>query len=270
MSVATSSTKQSTKVYINNVQSHARRVDITDMVLPYPFAYLSAVIYENELHIIGAYHYKWDGEWVSVSTLPVANTSGCAVVYDGEIHYFHGTAHYGWNGTEWKTYTLPSGIDMTDGRCVVYDGDLHILVGTSHYKWDGTGWTSVSTIPVSFTYGSAVVYDGELHILCNTAHYSWDGSDWTSVSTLPVSYKYGDTVVKDNKIYMIGCGDQNDQTYTWDGTDWTLGVELTIPLVKGKAVILNDSIYCIGGQGYFKMCIKHGADIVIGDITITQ
>lgn len=106
--------------------------------LPYDFYNGSAVVLNNEIHILGSgdsgnytKHYKWDGStWTSVSTLPYNFSSGSAVVLDNEIHILGSGSGY-----------------------------------TNHYKWNGTSWTSVSTLPYSFVYGSAVVLDNEIHIL---------------------------------------------------------------------------------------------------------
>lgn len=271
MGVAVNSNKQSTKVYINNVLCHSRKVDVTNMTLPYAFVKPSVVVYEDEIHILGGYHLKWDGiAWVQVSTMPT-NDNGCAVIYDGEIHFFTSSAHYGWDGEQWNTYTLPN-VDMTNSNCIVFDGELHILGGennpTMHYKWDGSEWSEVSTLPVNFNMGSAVVYDNKLHILSNTSHYTWNGASWVSESTIPVVFKNGDAVALD-KIYVIGCGDSNSQSYIWDGSEWTEDIGLTIPLVNGKVVNWGESIYCLGGTGYFKMCLKYGSDIIIGNISLT-
>ena len=60
--------------------------------LPYSFYIGSAVVYNNEIHILGGdnnytKHYKWDGtSWTSVSTLPYNFYNGSAVVYNNEIH----------------------------------------------------------------------------------------------------------------------------------------------------------------------------------------
>ena len=106
--------------------------------LPYDFSYGSAVVFNNEIHILGGgnnNHYKWDGgtwstSWHSVSTLPYDFKYGSAVVLNDEIHILGG------GGTPKK-----------------------------HYKWNGTSWTSVSTLPYNFAYGSAVVFNNEIHIL---------------------------------------------------------------------------------------------------------
>ena len=112
--------------------------------LPYTFYQGCAVVYNDEIHILGGasgvdisalyYHYKWDGvQWEHVSTLPFPFINGCAVVLDGEIHIIGSS---------------------NDSTCYKY-----------HYKWDGTAWVSVSTLKYNFYNGSAVVYDGQIHIL---------------------------------------------------------------------------------------------------------
>ena len=73
------------KVFIDGVQwkeelrlesDVAKNISIS--TLPYEFRYGGAVVYNNEIHILGGYtgletvsHYKWNGNsWASVSTLP--------------------------------------------------------------------------------------------------------------------------------------------------------------------------------------------------------
>ena len=91
--------------------------------LPYNFYNGSAVVYNNEFHILGGgnttAHYKWDGSsWVKVSTLPYNFLQGSAVVYNNEIHILgsnsssYYTSHC--NGT---TICLKSGI-LQQGMCI--------------------------------------------------------------------------------------------------------------------------------------------------------
>ena len=112
--------------------------------LPYDFYQGSAVVYNNEIHILGGldssntykYHYKYNGNrWTSVSTLPYRFYRGSAVVYNNEIHIM---------GSESSSYY------------------------TNHYKYNGSTWTSVSTLPYIFYRGSAVVLNNEIHILGST------------------------------------------------------------------------------------------------------
>ena len=90
------------------------------------------------------YHYKWDGNsWTSVSTLPYNFNNGSAVVYNNEIHLVGSTdsrSHYKWDGNSWTSVsTLP--ITYTqgfyNGGAVVYNNAINILGGqynaTDHY-----------------------------------------------------------------------------------------------------------------------------------------
>ena len=84
-----------TDVYIDGVKSSASRVDLNSFIkLPYLFAYGSAVVLNNEIHILGGStgtlqtkHYKWNGTaWSEVSTLPYSFYNGSAVTYNNEIY----------------------------------------------------------------------------------------------------------------------------------------------------------------------------------------
>ena len=123
--------------------------------LPYNFSESSAVVLNNEIHILGSYtgnfnysnyHYKFNSStWTSVSTLPYNFYTGSAVVLNNEIHIMGGH----------------------DSSCY-----------TKHYKYDGSTWTSVSALPYNFYSGSAVIYNNDIHIMggydssCYTKHYS--------------------------------------------------------------------------------------------------
>ena len=245
--------------------------------LPYNFYRGSAVVYNNEIHIMGGgyrtytYHYKWDGtSWTSVSTLPYDFLNGSAVVYNNEIHIMGGTnqvvRHYKWDGTSWTFVgsSLPFGLQ--GGSAVVFNNEIHILGSvfknssstyyTAHYKWDGTSWTEVSTLPYNFYYGSAVVYNNEIHILGTyysstyyTKHYKWDGTSWTEVSTLPYDFYFGSAVVFNNEIHILGSDNSSYRTkhYNCDGTSWTSVSTLPYDFYNGSAVVYNDEIRILGG-----------------------
>ena len=246
----------------------SRKFDIQVSTLPYTFSSGGAVIYNNEIHILGGYdnyykHYKWNGStWTEVSTLPYNFSYGQAIVYNNEIHImgttnFDYTKHYKWNGTTWvRVSTLP--YNFQDGSAVVYNNEIHIL-GSSydsstykyHYKWNGTTWVRVSTLPYNFQDGSAVVYNNEIHILGGYdnyyKHYKWNGSTWTEVSTLP--FKSYVQVLYNDDIYIMGSPNSSYSLacYKWNGSTWTcVG---TIPYMPsgGKAVVYNDKINLLGG-----------------------
>ncbi len=222
--------------------------------LPYDFYGGEAVVYNNEIHILGGSspygtnHYKWNGSsWTSVSTLPHAFRSGCAVVYNNQIHILgsteYNTKHYKWNGSSWTSVsTLPYA--FSSGCAVVYNNEIHILGSYTdsgnekkHYKWNGSSWTYVSTLPYNFSSGSAVVYNNQIHILGGFSsfitpsqyHYKWNGSSWTSVSTLPYPFAVCPSVSWDSgtgdEIVILGAHGSSYRKYDaqWDGTTWTVG-----------------------------------------------
>ena len=136
----------------------------------------------------GTNHYKFNGtSWESVSTLPYKFYNSSAVVYNNEIHILGSsdssnyTSHYKFNGTSWESVsTLP--YEFYNGSAVVYNNEIHILGSsnsnyyTKHYAFNGTSWRKIYDIPYSFYYGSAVVYNDEIHILggnaSTTKHYT--------------------------------------------------------------------------------------------------
>ena len=222
--------KGATPIYLDGVeQDNVERVDITSLetniyanvpmkTFPYNSAYCSAVMLNNEIHILGGTggltsHYKWNGtDWVLVSTLPYNFQHGDAVVFNGEIHIFGGGSsdsasttknHYKWDGSSWTSVsTLP--FNFYNGSAVVWNNSIH-LVGTQHlgdykkhYRWTGTSWSAYSTLPYDFGGGSAIVFNNELHILGSGSgmsnvdkyHYKNNGTGWSSVSTLTYSVTY--------------------------------------------------------------------------------
>ena len=92
------------KVYLDgkevneNMSLVTNYMDIKVSTLPYSFGHGSAVVLNNEIHILGSSstnyktkHYKWNGSsWKSVSTLPYSFYYGSAVVLNNEIHILGG------------------------------------------------------------------------------------------------------------------------------------------------------------------------------------
>ena len=108
------------------------------------------------------------------SSLPHNFVNGSAVVYNNEIHILgsdqsgNQNKHYKWNGTSWTiASTLP--YEFYDGSAFVYNDEIHIIGGPVqpyyHYKFNASSWTSLSYLPYGFKEGSAVVYNNEIHIL---------------------------------------------------------------------------------------------------------
>ena len=110
------------KVFIDGVKQKkdfnfkTYHVDLSISTLPYDFYNGCAVVFNNEIHILGGKgnrtsHYKWNGSvWTSVSTLPYDFYNGCAVVFNNEIHILGGeggyTSHYIVYGKIYKEVTV--------------------------------------------------------------------------------------------------------------------------------------------------------------------
>ena len=125
-------------------------------------------------------------EFISKSTIPYNFRSGSAVVLNNEIHILGSsnsgsyTKHYKYNGSSWSSVsTLP--YSFYNGSAVVLNNEIHILGSsnsasnyTKHYKYNGKSWSSVSTLPYNFYDGSAVVLNNEIHILgsSGTSNYT--------------------------------------------------------------------------------------------------
>ena len=215
--------------YFTGFKDKVENAQMSTSTLPYNFYQSSAVVYNNEIHILGGaggrlYHYKWDGSsWTSVSTLPYNFSNGSAVVYNNEIHI------------------LGSGVNSSTYR--------------KHYKWNGLTWTSVSTLPYSFFYGSSVVYNDEIHILGGAGgrlyHYKWGGSSWVGISTLPYSFYQGSAVVYNNEIHILGSETSGYYTahYKWNGAAWVIVIAIPYSFYQGSAVVYNGEIHILGGNG---------------------
>ena len=157
-----------------NLTSTALDLKMPD--LPYDFENGSAVVYNNEIHIMGSNssgytkHYKYNGStWTEVSTLPYYFYQGFAVVYNNEIHILcgsGGTKHYKYDGSSWVSLpTPPVGMQSYTNSAFVYENKVHIVTVITHYSWDGTNWTKEPTLPYDMNHGCAILYNKKTHIL---------------------------------------------------------------------------------------------------------
>ena len=168
----------------SEIGSELKEFNKSVSTLPYNFSNGSAVVYNNEIHILGSYdsssytkHYKFDGSsWTSVSTLPYNFYQGSAVVLNNEIY-------------------ILGGRDNT----------------TKHYKWDGTSWTSVSTLPYNFVNGSAVVYNNRIHIL-GSENSSYYKDHYLIIGYVPV-YTFLDYIVSDKETAYPDGGEKDGYYY---------------------------------------------------------
>jgi hypothetical protein len=109
---------------------------------------------------------KFNGtRWETLSTpLPYSFIKGCAVVYNDELHILGSSTsgcckyHYKYDGTSWSIVSnLPFDFyrisTQNQRSIIVYENEIHLFGGnsianaTKHYKFDGTSWSSVSTLP---------------------------------------------------------------------------------------------------------------------------
>lgn len=145
--------------------------------LPYPVYNGCAVVYQNELHLMGSentssgrYHYKLNGNtWISVSTLPFELKWGAAVVYNDEIHLLgYPLYHYKWNGSSWTSVgDLPCKI-LENHSAILHNNEIHLIsrdASNKHYKFNGTTWTEVSTPPMTLSAFRVVSYKNKIHVL---------------------------------------------------------------------------------------------------------
>ena len=204
---------------------------------------------------------------VSVSTLPYKFYQGSAVVLNNEIHILGGssssggastyyTNHYKFNGTSWEgVSTLP--YKFMNGSAVVLNNEIHILGSssggstgfTNHYKFNGTSWESVSTLPYNFSTGSAVVLNDEIHILGSIyydsgylyakKYYKFDGSSWIDVRALPYEFHSGSAVVLNDAVHILGGGGSSYNT-----NHYLVGLDcrhIATMLPKGIHILLSDN-----------------------------
>ena len=206
------------------------------------------------------------GEHEQMGTLPYSFYRGSAVVYNNEIHILGGnessSSHYKWNGTSWqKVSDLP--YDFTSGSAIVYNNEIHILGGqyyaTNHYKWDGISWSNVGTLPFNFSFGVALMYNNKINIIGGettpdfACHYSWDGSSWTREGRMIGGFCRGYGVVYQGKIHLMGTYYNNLDTYkkrhlVYDGTSWSRMDDLPYMLYDGSAIVFNNEIHLFGSN----------------------
>lgn len=270
-----------------NYASFLEKKDINEntieSTLPYELKNSCALIYKNEIHILGGEynnasytkHYKWNGSsWASVSTLPYKFYQGCAVVYNNEIHILGGsgiyTKHYKWNGSSWTNVSTIPTYCGAGTASVVFNNEIYIMGSGANssysrifYKWNGSSWTSVSSMPYDFYNGTAVIYNNQIHILAgngnNTGHYKWNGSSWTSVSTIPYDANSGRAVVYNNQIHIFGGNTSSflRNHYKWNGSSWSSESLIPYNFYGGCILIYNKKINILGGNGSSDTYTKH-------------
>ena len=229
-------------------------------------------------------HYKWDGTtWTSVSTLPYNASGGCAVVYNNEIHILGGVNyrqyHYKWDGSTWtqsaSVYVSGGYEGLIAGNAVVYNDAIYVFGGsadsyTEGAKWNGgDSWEQADT-DVYVIGGSAVVYKDKIHILGSsssgdaTQHYTWDGaSETVDLEALPYDFEGNQGIVYNDEIHILG-GSFNTSHYIINGY---------LPSYTFKDYIVSDKADAYpndGEQGgyYYKNVGK--LDFECGIVTLSE
>ena len=182
---------------------------------------------------------------------PFSDTSGCAVVFNNEIHVIVKTKHYKWDGTKWISVSVVP-YSFRNGGAVVFNNEIHIFsADTKHYKWDGETWTEVDVLPFKFYYSQVVVYHNEIHVIggMGTIHYKWDGETWTKVGDdTPYNCEGGAICVLNDEIHIMGGYNGKTKHYKWDGNTWTSVSTLPIYVENsnsGFAVVMDGRIYLL-------------------------
>lgn len=229
--------------------------------LPYSFTKGIALIYNNEINILGgsssnSYHYRWDGSsWTKVSLIPYfAYYKTGGVVYKGNIHLFgtlysdgdYTKQHYVWDGTSWsKSISVPyapCNINVTE----VYNEEIYTILNYNFfYKWDGSTWIKIGTTPDGASNAIMKLYKGELHLLFFTTHYKWTGETWTKVGDLPTTFNsnFVATVYK-GELHVFQPTDNTMSThYKWDGSSWTQLTDVNLYLYGNSLLVYDNVIY---------------------------
>ena len=198
--------------------------------------------------------------WKKEADLPISTYSGCAVVYQGKIHYFGGSnstkAHLSYNGSVWTVEDdLP--VAMEAPSAIVFDGVVHLFYALKHYTWDGEDYTQLNDLPDIVVEGNnhAVIYNNDLCLVSsNSGHYgwwrylaTWDSSEdsWTKQNLFDTVYY--SAVVFDNKIYAIGDSSTGGKKYVvWDGLSLSEQLDLPYGYQNGCALTYNEKIHLLG------------------------
>lgn len=228
--------------------------------LPYDCKYGHAIVYDNEIHLLGGgsgiytteskNHYKLsNGVWTKLNDLPVIFQYGGLTIYNNEIHILNHIKssssgatkfHYRWDkstDTWYSVSTMPyetsdgagiATVTMSDG--IHFAGGLHNNDETYHYRWNGSSWTYIGTIPFKkHAYLKGVIYNNQFYSLSYDGLYKWSsGSSWTKYN-LPYNVDNNTScgfIVFNNEIHILGGGSYYSTTtkknhYKWNGSSWT-------------------------------------------------
>lgn len=132
--------------------------------IPYNFyGFGAAIVYNNELHILGSS----SGDSISTGVVAGKNPRLC---------------HCKWTGNAWrKVSDLPA---YAYGFACVYKSEIHLLCSanasnsniTSHYVWNGNTWREEPFVGIEFfgSPGLPFLYNGHIHTTKNALVYEAD------------------------------------------------------------------------------------------------
>jgi hypothetical protein len=187
---------------------------------------------ENGLCPFEKSHYKWNGiQWIKVSELPYKFIGGSAVVYNNEIHILgsayegNETLHYKFN-KDTSTWTEVSTIpyEFCEGHAIVFDNSIHILGGDEndelHCIWNGENWSEPTELPFE-CYNSMYDYRSQVFILNDCINvithggtcwaylyedeWNYNDSAWCTDNLLAV-------IIKDNYLNLFSTYNNEDYT----------------------------------------------------------
>lgn len=285
MSIGLLSKKRTTTALVNDNVVNAERIDITNLQLPRKFKEASALIYANQLHVLGdTYHYKYEnGEWVEASTIPYSMFYDTAAIwFTNQLFILADNGSwrntYRWQGTKWEIYESAKLFDTchvmyahVGGGGNLYAVGKHNSSSSFNFYKLSSGWSNQTNIPYDFRDGAAVFFNSAIHVIGSSIesdskkHYRWDGSSWINTSTLPKSVHYGKAVVYDNKIYVFN---ENGECLIWNGSSWTEGTSLDYGMKYGSVIVYDNKIYYMGGENNPKAFLEYNSQDKICGISL--
>ena len=200
------------------------------------------------------YHYKYDGTtWTKLDDLPYSFYEGSAVVYNNEIHLLGSSysgnykSHYEYNGTTWTQLdVLP--YDFYRGCAVIYNNEIHIMgSNSSSYYTEHYSFIITKDKLLSFTINKNITIpfvDIDDECSSTTSTYSSSKISTTIDNTLSESKTYTDTKIDNLSQSKASINDNQSSTTS------TYSSSKINNLLNGK--LSSNSILDIanGGTGY--------------------
>ena len=215
--------------------------------MPYPFCSFAALVYADQIHILGGYigpgyqgvpihHYCLEASgWDKKSDLPYNFYNGSAVVYHNKIHILGG------------------GVNL--------NGEVDVSIALNHYSGINSNWIKETDLneECGIKLHSCVVFQDKIYLLGGVdlngnypskgAYWDEDNDRWIPFD-MPYCMVAGAAVVYHDEIHIFGGSYENTghNHYSYDGIKWKKEVDLPYDFSYGSAVVYKDEIYLLGGQ----------------------